>query len=203
MLVYVRHGVTSFNDNGGKGGTNGEKFRGWLPIALTLEGMAQAHETAADLAELEGEVYALYSSDVVRAVQTAQEVAEALWMPIEPREELRDWNLGDYVGQPVEDVLDEVLAHIDDPNKVVKGGESYQTFLDRTIPFLKELVESDEICVAVSHARNSGVLKALSVNKGKHPDTKTLKAKSPILPGGVMIIGKNWDVLYSTGKWED
>jgi broad specificity phosphatase PhoE len=197
MLILVRHGITAYNDNSGTGQHNAEKFRGWLPIPQTLEGMKASRETAEALGLVE-DVTALYASDVVRAVQSAEEIAQVLSLEIQPKEELRDWNLGIYVGQKVNDVLDEVLAHIDNPNKVVKGGESYQTFLDRAVPFIKELVESSDLCIAVSHARICGLVKALSINKGKHPDTATLKKKSPIGPSGVMMVDKNWAIRFLT-----
>ena len=200
MLIAVRHGITSFNDNGGKGG-GAEKFRGWLPVPLTLEGMKQAEETADDLADLE-DVRVLYCSDVVRTVQSATEIGERLLLEIEPVMELRDWNLGVYVGKPVQDVLKEVLAHIDTPDKVVKEGESYSTFLKRAVPFLSQLVESDDVCIAVTHARVLGLLKALSLNQGKYPDLKTLKSKAPIGPAGIMILSSDWKILYMTKKEE-
>jgi probable phosphoglycerate mutase len=199
VLIACRHGRTAYNDNGGKGGTDGEKFRGWLPIPLTLEGMKTSRETAELLEDVE-DVYALYTSDVVRAIQSAEEIAQVLSMELEPREELRDWNLGDYVGQPVKDVLKEVLAHIDTPNKVVAGGESFQTFLDRCMPFLHELVESDDLCIAVTHARVFGLIKALSINKGDYPDTATLKAKAPVAPSGIMIVKSDWKIVYQSYK---
>lgn len=194
MLIAVRHGITAFNDNGGNKTTK-EKFRGWLPIPLTLEGMKTSRETA-ELLEGVEDVTTLFCSDVVRTVQSATEIGQILSMPIEPVMELRDWNLGDYVGVPVDEVLDDVLAHIDTPNKVVKGGESYQTFLDRTIPFLTEQVESEDLFIGVTHARVSGLLKALSINKGEYPDTETLKKKAPIHPSGFMILRSDWKIVY-------
>jgi len=199
MLIAVRHGITVFNDNGGKGGAPAEKFRGWLPIPLTLEGMATSRTTAETLSDMD-KVATLYSSDVVRAIQSAHEIARTLSMEIEPVMELRDWNLGDYVGQEVELVLEEVLEHIDTPNKVVKGGESYQTFLDRAVPFLKELVESNSLYIAVTHARVFGLLKALSITGGEEPDPETLRKKAPVKPSGIMIISKKWKILGMIGK---
>jgi probable phosphoglycerate mutase len=197
MLIAVRHGVTKYNDNGGTSGD--EKFRGWLPIPLTLEGMKTSRETA-DLLEGVEDVYALYTSDIVRAIQSAEEIAQVLSMPIEPREELRDWNLGKYAGEPIKKVLDKVLAHIDEPRKVVEGGESYQTFLDRCVPFLHEIVESQEVCIGVTHARVFGLLKALSMNGGKHPDTAILKEKAPVHPSGIMIIRSDWKIAFTSAN---
>lgn len=194
-LILVRHGITSFNDNGGKGETAKEKFRGWLPIPLTLNGMLHAHDTAQLLRDIDGIAH-IFCSDVSRAIQSAHEVGQALQMPIEPAMPLRDWNLGDFVGQRVEDVLDEVLDLIDHPSKPVKNGEPYQSFLDRAMPFIKKLVESKELNVAVTHARNIGLTKALAINNGKFPDQKTLKSKAPIHPSGIMVVDPDWEIPF-------
>ena len=69
MLIVVRHGATSFNDN-----ASGERIRGWLPIPLTLKGMKEAHETAEALSQVEG-VKHLYCSDMVRTLLCSRDRA--------------------------------------------------------------------------------------------------------------------------------
>jgi len=195
MLIAIRHGKTGFN--GTSGSTSEEKFRGWLPIPLTLEGMKTSRETAESLEEIE-DVEHLYVSDVVRTIQSGMEIGQVLSLELEPVFELRDWNLGDFVGKEVSKTLKEVLTFIDEPLKKVPGGESYQTFLDRAVPFLKEIVEDDDLCIAVSHARVMGLIAALAKNKGKHPDTKMLKSKPPIGPSGLMIVNSSWEIIFKT-----
>lgn len=194
MLIVVRHGRTNLNEDGK------EKMRGWLPVPLTVEGMQQSAETAVDLAELKGDVYALYTSELVRAVQSATEVAQVLEMEIEPRKELMDWDTGDLAGESVESNLPLIHYHIDHPTKALPGGESYQDVLDRAVPFLKELVESEEICIAVTHNRIVTLLKALTGSKGEKPDPKILKAKAPIEPSGIMMVNSDWKIVYASPK---
>jgi broad specificity phosphatase PhoE len=191
MLIAVRHGRTSFNEDGT------ERLRGWLPIPLTLEGMKEAHETAEALEDIEG-VDHLYCSDLVRGVQTATEIAEELSIVLEPKEELRDWDYGDLTGEEVVSTLPKIHAFMADPSKKVPGGEPYQHFLDRCVPFLREIVENDQLIVAVTHARVITMIKAMCVNGGGEPDLDTLKKKCPIEPSGIMVISRKWKVAFQT-----
>lgn len=194
MLIAIRHGKTNMNTS------DGERTRAWLPVPLTLEGMAAMADTATQLEELDGEVDNLYCSDLVRAVQSAEEIARVLSIEIQPKEELRDWNLGKYAGGKVTDLLDILSDYIDNPKKVVPEGEAYQTFLDRAIPFLDELVKSKDMNIAVTHNRVVTLIAALAKNKGKHPDTATLKKKGPIPPAGIMIISPDWSISFMSAK---
>ena len=195
MLIVVRHGSTDHNsDDGG-----GEKTRGHLPIPLSLDGMKESRETAESLGSVE-DVSALYTSDLVRAVQSAEEIAQVLSMEIEPREELRDWDIGDHEGLSVKSTLPHLHALIDTPKKKAPGGEAYQDFLDRSVPFIKDLVESKNLYIAVTHNRVTTLISALAKNKGDHPATATLKSKGPIDPGGILILGHDWSIKYTTGS---
>jgi broad specificity phosphatase PhoE len=84
------------------------------------------------------------------------------------------------------------------PTGKVPGGEPYQHFLDRCVPFLREIVESDELIVAVTHARVITMLKALCVNGGGEPDMATLKRRCPIEPSGIMVVSRGWKVAFQT-----
>jgi broad specificity phosphatase PhoE len=194
MLIAVRHGSTFYNEDGK------EKLRGWLSIPLNLDGMKMMHETAESLAAVE-DVSKLYTSDLVRAVQSAQEVGQALSMELNPREELRDWNYGYLTGQPTNSATHKALKDfIDNPTKPVKEGEPFQTFLDRSVPFLTEIIESDKLYIAVTHNRVCTLISALCKTKGKHPDTATFEKPGPIDPAGLMIIRANWSISFMTAK---
>jgi len=192
MLIVIRHGKTALNEDGS------EKLRGWLPVPLTLEGMDHSKETAFHLEGLE-DVKDLYTSDLVRAVQSAQEVAQVLQMELEPKEELRDWNYGHLTGIEVNNsTLNQLFDYMDNPKKKVPDGEPFQSFLDRTVPFLHELVEDDDLQVVVTHNRVCTLLNAIVESKGKSPNMSVLKDKGPIDPSGVMIITPDWTISYKT-----
>src|SRR5258708_5047554 len=159
MLIFVRHGKTKSNEPGQ------EKLRGWLPVPLDREGMKMARETAESLAEVE-DVAHLYCATLVRVVQSAEEIAQVLQLPLEPYEELNDWDTGVLAGQKVSDALASLKDHIKHPEKKIEGGETFAFYKQRLIPRLKEFVESDEVCVMCGSGRTSTMLRALSVNEG-------------------------------------
>jgi broad specificity phosphatase PhoE len=193
MLIAVRHGQTALN----KGTSDGEKSRGWLPIPLTKEGVADMADTAHDLSPLEGSIDGgLHSSDLVRAVQSAHEVGRALNMEIQPTERLRDWNLGDLAGHSISSILPATHHLIDHPDVSAPNGEPYQSFLDRAVPFLRQLVEDDKTHIGVMHNRTMTLLHALTKTGGDGPDVDTLKQPGPVKPSGLMIVTPDWQVGY-------
>jgi broad specificity phosphatase PhoE len=196
MLIFVRHAKTESND------PVNERLRGTLPIPLTVEGMKQARETAESLAEVE-DVKSLYSSTLVRVVQSAHEISQVLSIEMEPLEELDDWDTGDFQGQLAKDVMPQVLDYIRNPTKKVPGGEAFKFYQDKIVPKLREFVESDDVCVMVGSGRASTMLKALAVNKGGEPDLDILLKKPPVEPGGIMILNADWDITFMTKKSEE
>ena len=83
-FILVRHGETAWNADG--------RIQGHLPTALNARGMRQAEAVASRLA---GEAFdALYSSDLKRAMQTAQAIGEAAGCDTIPDARFREWKLG-------------------------------------------------------------------------------------------------------------
>ena len=188
MLVAIRHGKTSFNNSGA------EKLRGWLPIPLDAKGMEEACKTAEYLKSLNllNGSKVIFTSDLPRAVQTAQEIASVLGLTVEPCEELRDWNVGDYAGADVKKTLDEIHGYIDNCTKKTPNGESYKQYYARTYPILKKLVESEDTHGIVTHNRTMTLLDALTKSKGKTPNKFDLKVRGPVGPGGILLVEPNW-----------
>jgi broad specificity phosphatase PhoE len=194
MLVAIRHGSTNFNATGGK-----EKMRGWLPLPLDEKGIVEASKTARYLKNLNilNGNKTLYSSDLPRAIQTAEEIASTLGMKVEPKKELRDWNVGDFAGREVDKTLNLMNNYIDNPTKKIPGGESYKDYYTRTVPFLKKLIESDDLNAVVTHNRTMTLLKALTISKGEMPNRADLKSRGPVKPCGIMIIHPDWSTVFS------
>lgn len=196
MICFVRHGETHSNEVGH------EKLRGWLPVPLSLAGMAGTKETAELLDEIESPARIMCGT-LVRVIQSAAEIAQVLQMELEPDENLNDWNTGDFAGEPVQETLDDLHSHIRQPTKAVPGGESFQAFMDRIVPVLTDAVESKDINIVVSSGRISTLLKALSANGGKTPDQAILLGKPPIDPSGILILDRDWEITFSTRKSEE
>ena len=111
---------------------------------LTAEGMAQVHSLAGRLAGLK--VERIYSSPVLRAVQTAQILAESLGAPWETNEALREWSVGIFEGttDPAgwelhRQVQERWFLHRQFDSRM-PGGESFHDIQARFEPFIRGLL---------------------------------------------------------------
>lgn len=191
MLIVVRHGSTKMNGDG-------EKMRGWLPLPLSNEGKNEIENTASvlDRMKVGNLVSKAYTSDLPRAIETSKIISPVVDdKKFERTNKLRDWNVGDYTGKSVKANLNEIHHYLEEPDKVIPGGESYNQFYDRVAPFVKSLVEDDDTHIAVTHNRILTLIDALAKNKGTSPDLKTLKEKGPVSPGGIVMIDPDWNVV--------
>lgn len=112
-LHLIRHGQTDWNLQG--------RYQGQCDIALNRTGLEQARSLARQLA---GQHFdALYSSDLQRASQTAQVLADALNLRVYLTADLREISMGAWEGRLVSDVsLD--YAQDESPDNRAPGGES-------------------------------------------------------------------------------
>ena len=94
QIIIVRHGQTEWNIRGIR--------QGYLDSPLTGRGMAQAKALAQRLAR--EKFTALYSSDLGRAVQTAQEIANVTGHAIVTDARLRERHLGIFQGLNAEEI---------------------------------------------------------------------------------------------------
>src|SRR5919206_2591622 len=137
-ILLVRHGQSRGNAE--------RRFGGHSPSPLSELGHRQAEATARALA-CEG-VTALYSSDLLRAVQTAEPLARATGLEIETTSALRERSVGLMEGLTFEEAAE---AHPEeyaallrrDFEHVLAGGESYRQLLDRAAAGLDRAVEEN------------------------------------------------------------
>ena len=87
-LVLLRHGETDWNAQG--------RAQGHADVPLNAVGRAQAETVAPVLAAFEPA--RLWSSDLARALQTAEYVAAATGLAIEPDARLREYDVGQRSG---------------------------------------------------------------------------------------------------------
>ena len=145
-IITVQHTQSVHHTNGMVGS--------WTDWDLTELGKKQADNIGKKLKEeLADKDVVLYSSDLKRAVQTAEEIAK--YLGIEPilRQELRERNLGACCGKSVQ-WLRENMEHpektVDD--RLFSDGESRRDAWRRLRPFYEEMMESDEEnIIIVSH----------------------------------------------------
>jgi broad specificity phosphatase PhoE len=125
-LVYETHSLTTDNEAGIATGWN--------------EG--QLSETGRGFARALGErrrndgIAAVFTSDLRRAVETAEIAFAGSGIPVHQDRRLRECNYGELNGRPVAEIDAEKLGRIDDP---FPGGESYRDVVERVRSFLDDL----------------------------------------------------------------
>jgi broad specificity phosphatase PhoE len=157
-VLLVRHGQSQGNAE--------RRFGGHTATPLSALGHRQAEATARALAR-EG-VTAVYSSDLLRAVQTAEPLARAAGLEIRRTPALRERSVGLMEGLTFEEAAaahpEEYAALLRrDFEHVLAGGESYRQLLDRAAAGLDRAVEQHRggtvalfshtgtICILVLH----------------------------------------------------
>jgi probable phosphoglycerate mutase len=156
-LLLVRHGQSEWNAAGLMQGQTAH-------VPLTALGHAQAAAAATELARLSPG--ALLSSDLVRAVQTAEYCARATGLPIVPTPALREQGYGELEGRPSRelwDVVDWTDAHWSAP-----GGESLAELHGRVEAFLKDLCAEPpaEVIALVTHGDTIRAAQAVAAGLG-------------------------------------
>jgi broad specificity phosphatase PhoE len=126
-IVFETHSLSTDNEAG--------IATGWLPGRLSAEG----RQLAGQLGERHrGErIDAVYTSDLRRAVETAEVAFGASGIPIRKDARLRECDYGTLNGAPASEVERERPRRIDEP---FPGGESYRQAVERMRSFLASLV---------------------------------------------------------------
>lgn len=143
QLYFIRHGESEANILG--------EFsnHGWKH-PLTPLGVQQAQTLAQQLADCAAggrRVARIYSSPVMRAVQTAEILSIALQVEMELAEPLREWSVGIFEGRRDEagwlmhrQVQEDWFEH-NRPESKMPGGENLHEIRARFLPFLQALIE--------------------------------------------------------------
>ncbi|HYG08788.1 MAG TPA: histidine phosphatase family protein [Pyrinomonadaceae bacterium] len=157
-ILLIRHGQSE--------GNAARRFGGHTATPLSALGRRQAEATAQALS---GEaITAIYSSDLLRAVETATPLARALDLEIKQTDAFRERSVGHMEGLTFEEAAqkfpDEYAALLRrDFEHVLIGGESYRQLLDRAARELDRAIAANRggtiavfshtgtICILVLH----------------------------------------------------
>ncbi|MBO7251726.1 MAG: histidine phosphatase family protein [Oscillospiraceae bacterium] len=189
MICYlVRHGKDDETVRGG-----------WSQHPLSPEGIAQVQSLASELAKYSG-IQKIYSSDLCRAMETANILADRLHLSVTALPQFRETNNGDLAGMKNElavkrypDLFWNQLGW----EETYPNGESPKQFYERICrawdAFSREICTGSEDVILVTHG---GVIQVLlSILSG---ETYSNKGSKRPVPYASMI-----PVQYEKGTWRE
>lgn len=145
-IITIQHTQSVHHTNGMVGS--------WTDWELSELGVAQAEKIGEKLkAELAGRNFVMYSSDLLRAKQTAEHVGKHLGIEPILKTELRERNLGKCCGKSVQWLRENLECQektVDD--RLFLDAESRRDEWNRLKPFFEEIMANDEEnIILVSH----------------------------------------------------
>lgn len=154
-VIAVRHGETAWNVD--------TRIQGQLDVGLNDTGLWQARQVARALEE--EPIGAIYASDLARAWQTAQEIAQSRGIKVTADPGLRERAFGMFEGRTFADIdatlPDQArLWRTRDPEFTPEGGESLLTFRERVTRTAARIAAQHpgELVVMVAHGGVMDVL---------------------------------------------
>lgn len=152
-ITYETHSITVDNERG--------FATGWLDGQLSERGKASARE----LGERRASGYdAVFTSDLWRAVETAEIAFGGRGVPVLKDWRLRETDYGECNGVPVAQLRAATMEHVDDP---WPGGESYAQAVERFGWFAEDLVRRWDggRVVVIGHAVTHVALECLTTGR--------------------------------------
>jgi broad specificity phosphatase PhoE len=150
LLYLVRHAETAWNVE--------RRFQGQLDVPLSSTGERQAVRVAGWFAAQPVRFSAIYSSDLRRAMDTAQTIAPGLGLMLTPSQELRELNCGTWQGLTVVEVEERFPGELqrwreDVCGYTLPGGESIPDVQRRMSGYMADVVSRHrgEAIIVVSH----------------------------------------------------
>ena len=153
MIYIIRHGQTELN--------NKKALQGRSDHPLNDTGIQQAQEAAAMLKGITFD--AVYSSPLIRAVQTAKILAPELKPVIDER--LIEMDYGPYEGMDLQHLAPEVITFFSDfvHNPAPDGMEQLSSVVERAGLFLQDCCRTDRDILISTHAiAMKGILEYLT-----------------------------------------
>ena len=155
-IITIQHTQSVHHTNGMVGS--------WTDWELSELGVAQAEMIGEKLkTELAGRNFVMYSSDLLRAKQTAEHVGKHLGSEPILKKELRERNLGKCCGKSVQWLRENLECQektIDD--RLFSDAESRRDKWNRLKPFFEEIMANDEEnIILVSHGDLLSVFNAM------------------------------------------
>lgn len=156
----LRHGQSTWNVEGRLQGQS-------VDVELSPMGISQAHVAAKQISDFVSPGSPVFTSDLTRAVQTAEIVAAALGSELILDERLREQGLGDMEGRFSHELValpTPAGQHISEVRW--SGGESVQDVYQRSLAFLHDLPTGLDSAVVVGHGDALRIMHAALSGRG-------------------------------------
>ena len=155
-IWFVRHGETEWNRT--------KRYQGHSDIPLNENGRRQAQDTAALLAK--ETLSAIYASDLKRAVETAEAIAQTHELRVQQKPELRELHFGLWEGLRYEQIMekwaDELSLMYEHPEKgCAPEGEGFSELAKRAWPALQAIREAHQEEEAIAVVAHGGTIRVL------------------------------------------
>jgi broad specificity phosphatase PhoE len=169
-LLLARHGETDWNRDG--------RFQGHADTSLNARGREQAHE----LAEEVNGVEVIYSSDLKRAIETAEVVAERLGLEVTVDSRLRERGFGAWEGLTRAEIEASFSEEFDRWRSGHGGGapdaEAQEAFAARIEAFLTDVLarHPDQTVLVIAHGGSIRVVQAVASGLDYLQDRRSIRA---------------------------
>jgi broad specificity phosphatase PhoE len=153
VLLLARHGETDWNAEG--------RFQGHADVPLNEHGRAQARGLAHRLEGLP--IVTIYTSDLSRAVETAELVEAGRGIPIVQLVELREVDVGEWSGltfAEVAELFPERIASYTEQGLGWRDGETYDAMAARVVACIDRVAREHD-GERILHVGHGGTVRAL------------------------------------------
>jgi 2,3-bisphosphoglycerate-dependent phosphoglycerate mutase len=168
-IILVRHGESTHNSE--------RLVTGQMDAPLTPRGEEQARLAAESL---KGHRLAIHSSDLSRAMRTAEIIASELEAPVSTHPELRERHYGEWQGRPKSECIG-----IESPRSSWNppGSEPLEDWLERVRLFSKRLKDSEQDSLVSAHRGTVSILASELLEESLHEwlDKKEIPNARPII----------------------
>jgi broad specificity phosphatase PhoE len=180
-LLLVRHGETDWNRD--------QRFQGHADPPLNDTGRAQARAVAGELTA--ERIDAIYTSDLARARETAELIAELAGVPFVLEPQLREVDVGEWQGltrPEIEARFPEGMRNWHESGHGWESGETYEQLAERVLEALERIVlrHPGERVVVVGHG---GTIRAIRAHVDASSVVEHRRALPPAMNCEVFRIG--------------
>ncbi|MBT6843578.1 MAG: histidine phosphatase family protein [Candidatus Melainabacteria bacterium] len=193
QIYLVRHGETSATEKG--------RVCGNSDIGLTAEGLEQVDMVASWFYDIQ--IDSIFSSPLLRAVQTADAIAKAVMQPTYYKHSgLVEKKEGDWEGKTYWEIRDENQKQWEkwskDPiNYAAPNGENIKDFVARIDRAMTDILSNYETGNRIVLTTHAGVIRAIIINALNIPVENFFRIDVPV----ASISKIDWSSNYSTLKF--